>query len=263
MAWWFWAARVVLDQLHEILTCPHPLAKSGIYTISLSGPWRCGRWKSDATWLSRFIHHSYSNIEGSFLHSYASWVDKHLMNRRDFLYFDIFLLQCWSQMNLGPEQKRTVDTISFINEQPPEVCLYVLDSYMEGVAPDPYRREPEEPDASNRCTAYPHADLDSWYELHPDHDPYHRYSFKRYAFHLARELKLELETAQVLNMSRSLPPECFDSFVEQRCNFMQARLDSYIDCFMFFARRQWEMDDEAAGPAPPTDESDTDRRHWH
>lgn len=263
MAWWFWAARVVLDYLHELLTSPHPIAKSHVYSLSLSGPWRCGRWKSDATWLSRFIHHSYSCSEGSFLYPYARWLDKHLMYRRDFLRFDIFLLQCWSQMNLSPEEKGTVGTISFINEQPPEVCLYVLDMYMERVAPVPYRREPREPAASDRCTAYPHADLDSWHELHPDHDAYHRYSFKKYASHLFRELILELETALVSTISRSLPPECFYSFVEQRCNLMQTRLDSFIDCFMFFAQRQWEMD-EAAGTMTTTDEVNIDmRRHWH
>ncbi|KAG8157837.1 hypothetical protein KVR01_012499 [Diaporthe batatas] len=241
MAWWFYAARVVLEHLHGVLTSPRPFAKSYIYLLCLSGPWRCGPWKSDATWLSRVIHHSYGCVEGSFLHPYAPWIDKHLMDRRDFLRFDIFLLQCWSQMEMDSARKRTVDTISFINEQPPEVCFYVLDRYMERVAPSPYRRGPDEPSASDRRTAYPRADLDAWSDLHPDLDAGHRVSFTEYACHLAKELALELKAVQVLVRSWLLPPERVSSLFQKRCVFMQTRLDSYIDCFIAFAQRQLEI----------------------
>ncbi|POS69079.1 hypothetical protein DHEL01_v212525 [Diaporthe helianthi] len=265
MAWWFWAARVVLNNLHGVLTSPQSIAKSHIYALSMCGPWRCGSWRSDATWLSRFIHVSYSAIQGSFLYPYVRWVDKHLMNRRDFLRFDIFLLQCWSQMDLNPEQKATVDTISFINEQPPEVCLYVLDSYMERTAPDPRRPPPQAPATNGRSTAYPRADLDSWYEVHPDHADYQRDMFWEYARHLARELLLDLEAAQVLNttsspglaLTRSLRAPCVWAIIGERCNYMQTRLDSYIDCVLVFKQRLWEME-RAASPVKPTNEVDTD-----
>lgn len=124
MAWWFSAAKQVLDDLHQILTRQSSADKSHLYNASLCGPWRCGPWKSDATWLSRFIHCFYET-EGTILHRYRNWVDKHLIDCRDDLRFDIFLLQCWSEMALDSEHKSTFEIIYSINDESPEICTEV------------------------------------------------------------------------------------------------------------------------------------------
>lgn len=147
MDWWFSAARRVLEDLHPLLTRQSFADSAQLYRVSLCSPWRCGPWKSDVTWLSRFIHR-YCEAEGTSLYPFRNKVDKHLKGLPDTLRFDMFLLQCWSKMALEPEQQRTFETIYEINDEAPEICMEAIRAYMDTMAPDSEHRQPQEPGAN-------------------------------------------------------------------------------------------------------------------
>lgn len=127
MSWWFSAAKQVLDDLHRLLTSQSQADRSFLYRVSV-----CGPWKSQVTWLSRFIHRYYET-KGTFLHRFRSKVDKHRKDHPDTLHFDVFLLQCWSEMALSPEQRSTFLTIDGINEKAPGICTKAIQAHMHRI----------------------------------------------------------------------------------------------------------------------------------
>jgi hypothetical protein len=94
-------------------------------------------------------------------------------------------------MDLDPEQKTTFDTIYSVNDEPPEICMEVIDKYMDRIAPNSRGEQPEEPGSNDPWIAHPAVDLDRWQELQPE---------------LARET--------VDALTRSCPHACFESFFQ-------------------------------------------------
>lgn len=125
MEWWFSVAKQVLDDVHLLLTRQSSADKARLYEVFLRGDWVRGPWNSDTTWLSRFIHRYYA-VEGTVLYPFRNKVDKHLKDLPDTLRFDVFLLQCWSQMALASEQKRTFEIIYEMNDEAMETCMEII-----------------------------------------------------------------------------------------------------------------------------------------
>lgn len=250
MDWWSSAAKAVLDYIHVLLTRQNHDDKSFLFSVSLCGPWRCGPWKSDATWLSRFMHR-YCEAEGAILHPVRDEVDKHLKDIPDTLHFDIFLLQCWSEMTLSPEQKSTLDTIKHINEKAPEICVEALQAHMDMTAPAPEQRyRLRDPGANDPWIARPSARLDEWADLQPELAREHLAMFMEYKGHLMAEYELELEAGLMgEHHGRGLLR-------------LSDRVSAYIDCVVIQAQRELGMvrgpglssgsSSSVSSPGPPT-----------
>lgn len=115
-------------------------------------------------------------------------------------------------MDLDPEQKTTFDTIYSVNDEPPEICMEVIDKYMDRIAPNSRGEQPEEPGSNDPWIAHPAVDLDRWQEIQPELAREHRLMFIEYARHLSAKFELELETVDVL--TRSCPHACVESFFQ-------------------------------------------------
>lgn len=246
MEWWFSAAKQVLDDIHQLLLRQNDADKFFLLWTSLRGPWRCGTWKSEVTWLSRFIYRYYKT-EGRILHPFRNMVDKHLKDHPDTLRFDIFLLQCWSEMRskmiLSLEQQRTFETILRINDEGPEVCMRAMETRMDILAPA--QEQGDQPRGSGASPTpwipNPSQDLDTWAHLQPELAREHRVMFMDYTRHLRRECELALEEYSL--RTRGSPP------TENRreeplafcLRFMSARIVSYIDSVITLAQRELGM----------------------
>lgn len=245
MEWWFSAARQVLDDIHMLLMRQNDADKSFLFWTSLSGPWRCGTWKSEATWLSRFIHRYYQD-EGKFLHPFRNKVDKHLKEIPDTLRFDIFLLQCWSEMrsemHLSPEEQ-TFFTILAMNDESPEVCMQAIQARMDSLAlVQEQEDQPQEPQASPQpWIPRPSQDLDQWAHLQPELHREHRVMFRDYTRHLRRECEIQLEEYALRTMG--LPPteDRHGDLVAFCQRFMVTRILSYMDSVITLAQRELGM----------------------
>ncbi|KAG6358028.1 hypothetical protein INS49_013912 [Diaporthe citri] len=237
MDWWFSAAKQVLDDLHRLLSSQSPADRSFLFRVSLCGPWRCGPWKSQVTWLSRFIHRYYE-ARGTVLHRFRSRVDKHLKDHPDPLYFDAFLLQCWSEMTLSLEQESTLATIERINDEAPEICVKVIQAHMRRIArhyghQGPCVDEPWIPD--------PAANIKEWARLQPELAGEHRAMFLHYARHLVAESVLDREAAYLRVDSRESSQRHDEDLRALHLRAMTHRLISYIDCVIILAQREVGM----------------------
>lgn len=182
--------------------------------------------------------------------------------------FDIFLLQCWSEMALDLEHERTFRSISFINDKPPEICMDEVTRYMDRIAPDTQGERLEEPRVSGPWTAHETMGLDRWQDLQPKLAHEHRLMFVDYARHLSAEFALEIEAIRVF--TKSCPTGCFKGFLNRRSRFLQAQLNSYIDYVVILAQRDLGMGTTPSlssgslitaslpGPATTTNEMDID-----
>lgn len=248
MEWWVSAAKQVLDDIHQLLLSQNDNDESFLLWTSLSGPWRCGTWKSEATWLSRFIFRFYE-AEGTFLHPLRNKVDKHLKDIPDTLRFDIFLLQCWSEMRSGMRlslgQEATFETILAMNEKGPEVCLRAIQARMDSIAlAREQRDQPQGPraDSPPPWIPNPSQDLDGWARLQPELAREHRVMFMDYTRHLRRECELQLEEYALRTRGSLLPTEDRRGDLIAFClRFMATRILSYIDSVIILAQREMGM----------------------
>lgn len=237
MDWWFSAAKQVLDDLHRLLTSQNHADRSLLLRVSLCGPWRCGPWKSQVTWLSRFIHRYYET-NGTFLHPFRSRVDKHLKDHPDPLHFDAFLLQCWSEMTLSVDQRRTFLTIEYLNDKAPEICADAIRAYINRMALFSVHGEQHlglcdhEPWISR-----PAANLETWARFQPELNREHRAMFMEYARHLIAEFNLDREAAPL--GSREWSPRHDEMLA--RLRGIERRINSYINCVVVLAQREVGM----------------------
>lgn len=248
MEWWYSAAKQVLNDIHRLLLRQKDADKSFLFWTSLCGPWRCGTWKSEATWLSRFIHRYYE-AEGTVLHPFRNKVDKHLRDIPDTLRFDIFLLQCWSEMRsemgLSEEQEKTFLTILAMNNESPEVCMQAIQARIDSLAlvqEEEQGDQPQEAQASPPpWIPKPSQDLDLWAHLQPELHREHRVMFLEYTRHLRRECELQLEE-YALRTGGLLPTEDRRADLVAFClRFMATRILSYIDSVIILAQRELGM----------------------
>lgn len=239
MDWWASTAKMVLDDLHLLLTRHGDEGKSFLFKVSLFGPWRCGPWKSDATWLSRFVHRYYE-AEGTVLHPLRNKVDKHLKDVPDTLRFDIFLLQCWSDLVLSEEQESTRDLIGRINEEPPEICVEAIQKHMDMLAPaEEQRYRLRDPMANEPWLTRPSARLDDWARLQPELARENQAMFMEYTRHLITECELELEEG--LLGSRNFPRERRNAHFVRSLVRISSRIVAYIDCVIILAQQELGM----------------------
>lgn len=133
------------------------------------------------------------------------------------------------------EHGRTFESVYFINDKPPEICMEELDRYMDRIAPDTEEGRLEGPRVNGPWTAHETVDLDRWQDLQPKLAHDHRLMFADYARHLSAEFALEIEAVAVI--TRSCPPGCFEGFIKRRSRVLQNQLDSYIDYVVIHAQR--------------------------
>ncbi|KAI3392466.1 hypothetical protein diail_5682 [Diaporthe ilicicola] len=247
MEWWSSAAKQVLDDIHLLLTRHCSADMSRLYTVSLCGPWNCGPWKSDATWLSRFIHR-YCADEGTTLYTFRNKVDKHLKDKPDTLRFDVFLLQCWSEMALSAQQQRTFETIYELNDEAPEVSMNIILAFTENSGRANQAQQPGVSEPSSHLShtspndphiSYPAAHLDQWAILQPELAREHEMMFQEYAHHLIAEYELEFETYPVPNPDS--PPEIMENHIRECILAQIDKLVSYINCVITLAQQDLEM----------------------
>lgn len=238
MGWWYSAARQVFNDLHRLLTSQSQADKSFLFKVSVCGPWRCGPWKSQVTWLSRFIHHYYE-ARGTALHRFRSKVDKHGKDHPDTLHFDVFLLQYWSQLTLSLEQESTLTTIERINDEAPEICVEGIQTYMRRIARHYGRGEWHQGACVDEpWIPHPAANIKEWTRLQPELAREHYAMFLEYFLYLVAEYKLDREAAS-LDVGWSQRRD--KDLLALHLRAMKHRIYSYIDCVIILAQRELGM----------------------
>lgn len=240
MSWWSSAAKRVLDDIHLLLTRQSHGDKTLLFRVCLRGPWRCGPWKSDATWLSRFIHHYYKG-QGTILHPVRQRIDKHRKDFPDTVHFDLFLLQCWHEGFFSGDQARTYEIIERINNKAPKICLSTIQGYMNSIAPASAQQEQHQGPLNNDTwITIPHANLAQWDQCQRLLAQAHRALFADYARHLMAELKLELERR--FPDGWDFPPQSREAYLSRRRRRQMARrMVAYVDCVIILAQRELGM----------------------
>lgn len=234
MDWWFSVAKQVLDDVHLLLTRQSHADRSFLSRVSLYGP-----WEFEVTWLSRFVHRYYE-AEGTILHPLRHKIDEHLRDIPPTLRFDIFLLQCWSEMTLCVEQRRTSEAIHELNELVPEVSMQRVHAHMNAMAADSGRGEQiQEPDPDDFWITNPAADLEFWAQLQPALAREHQALFVRYTRFRIAVAELDLWTG--FWGDRECPPALRDAHFLDLLRAMTDHVISYINYTIFLAQRDLGM----------------------